>query len=454
MRHLSLLVLFLIAGLIVQGQTEPCDGSVILLDGTFVNSDTIAASDTLFSSSIISGDFVIFQSPVTICFESGFEIQMNSEFTANLDSCLLQDVFELSDFFGSNIKLDSLFNYANQEIPAYITKDNTGANLITDMGATLGRVLFYDQNLSLDNSISCSSCHQQVHAFSDLSMASTGINGVTGRHSMRLINTRFSDEVRFFWDERATTLEDQTTQPIQDHIEMGFSGSNGDPSIDSLIVKMSNLPYYPILFDSVYGSTDITEEKMQNALAQFIRSIQSFDSRFDEGRAQSNNNGGPFPNYSQEENRGKSLFLMNAQFDSLGVRTSGGLGCQRCHRAPEFDIAANSRNNGVIGVIGDSTMTDVTNTRSPSLRDVFNISGTLNGPMMHDASLITMEQVIDHYNEIPENVTNIDNRLQPNGHPQRLVMTEQEKLDLIDFLKTLSGTGVYTDPKWSDPFIN
>ena len=100
--------------------------------------------------------------------------------------------------FGSNINLNNLENYANQPIPSYITKDNTGSNFITDKGATLGRVLFYDKNLSSNNSISCASCHQQENAFSDTNIASTGVNGKTDRHSMRLVNNRFSREMKFF----------------------------------------------------------------------------------------------------------------------------------------------------------------------------------------------------------------------------------------------------------------
>jgi len=116
---------------------------------------------------------------------------------------------------------------------------------------------------------------------------------------MRLVNARFSEEVRFFWDERAANLEDQTSQPIQDHIEMGFSGTNGDPSLDDLIAKLSNIEYYPILFEQAFGSTNITEQRMQNAMAQFIRSIQSFDSRYDQGRAQVNNRRNNFNNFTK-----------------------------------------------------------------------------------------------------------------------------------------------------------
>lgn len=103
---------------------------------------------------------------------------------------------DFSDYL--NIDFNNLLNYAFQTTPAYITKDNTVANPITNEGATLGRILFYDKNLSSDNTVSCSTCHQQVNAFSDIDIASNGVNGQTGRHSMRLINTRFANEAKFF----------------------------------------------------------------------------------------------------------------------------------------------------------------------------------------------------------------------------------------------------------------
>lgn len=210
--------------------------------------------------------------------------------------------------FGTNIDLNNLENYANQSIPNYITKNNTGTNFITDKGATLGRVLFYDKNLSSNNQISCASCHQQANAFSDTKIASDGVNGTTERHSMRLINNRFARETNFFWDERASSLEFQTTQPIRNHIEMGFSGTNGDLDFNSLITKLTAIPYYKELFNFVYGSNEITEERIQLALAQFVKSIQSFDSKYDLGRAQVTSDNMPFPNFTAQENNGKIYF--------------------------------------------------------------------------------------------------------------------------------------------------
>lgn len=342
---------------------------------------------------------------------------------------------------GATIDLDNLFNYANQEIPDYINKDNTDANEIDDKTATLGRVLFYDKNLSSNGTISCASCHLQSHAFGDPAVQSSGVNGLTARHSMRLINARFSEEESFFWDERAPTLEDQITQPIRDPIEMGFSGTNGDPTFEDLIDHLNTLEYYPLLFEFAFGDDEITENRIQLAIAQFIRSIQSFDSRFDEGLAQVNFASDPFPNYTLQENRGKDLYL--------------NIGCADCHILSEFALHINSLNNGVITVAGDPTAIDITNVRAPTLRDLVKPDGTLNGPFMHDGSFTTLLDVINHYNNIPNNPenTNLDTRLiDPNGEPQQLNLTEAEKQDLIAFLRTLGGNDVYTNEKWADPF--
>ncbi|MEM6632245.1 MAG: cytochrome-c peroxidase [Bacteroidota bacterium] len=361
--------------------------------------------------------------------------------------------------FDGRIDLENLENYANQLIPGYIDKDNSGNNPITNAGATLGRVLFYDVNLSIDNTISCASCHQQALAFGDDAIASVGVNGQTGRHSMRLVNARFADEDQFFWDERAQTLEIQTSQPIQDHVEMGFSGQAGNPDLDDLIDKLQEIDYYQELFMFVYGDPMVNEVRIQLALAQFVRSIQSFDSKYDMGRAQVNDNQ-PFPNFTQQENQGKNLFMQRPQLNNQGVRTAGGAGCNACHRAPEFDIAPNSRNNGLIETLsGQGTDTDVT--RSPSLRDLVNVSGTLNGPLMHTGGMSDLATVIDHYNEI-EQVPNLDNRLRAGGGPggggggggapQNLGLSDEEKEALVAFLQTLTGSAVYADSKWSDPF--
>jgi cytochrome c peroxidase len=360
---------------------------------------------------------------------------------------------DLSSYF--TVDFNALPNYANQDIPNYITKDNTPAsNPITDQGAILGRILFYDTNLSSDNTVACASCHVQSEAFGDANTASTGINGSKARHSMRLVNNRFANGNAFFWDKRAATLEIQTTQPIQDHIEMGFSGEDGDLSFDDLIVKLENIPYYSVLFSNAFGTETITEDRIQQVLAQFVRSIQSFDSKYDEGRMLVANNNQPFPNFSALENSGKNLFTQPPVFNNTGMRINGGVGCAGCHQAPEFDVDPNSLNNGVIGTIGQLG-TDLTNTRSPSLRDLVKQNGTTNGGFMHNGAFEELIEVVNHYNEIdPTGNNNLDPRLRPGGNAQQLNMNLDEKNALVAFMETLTGEDIYTNPKWSNPFID
>jgi len=340
------------------------------------------------------------------------------------------------------IDLAALPNYANQPIPSYITKDNSESNPTSDAGATLGRILFYDKRLSRNNTVSCSSCHQQAHGFSESSTASTGVAGMTARHAMRLSNVMFSSERHYFWNERVVTLETQVTQPIRTGAEMGFSGTGGDPAFSDLIAKLSATSEYPVLFKFAFGSSTIDEDRIQHAIAQFVRSIQSFDSRYDAGRS-STPDDQPFPNFTASENNGKQLFLTPP--------VQGGAGCAACHRPPEFDIDPLSGNNGVINAIGGGT--DLFNTKAPSLRNLARPDGQLNGPLMHNGAFLTIAQVIDHYAAIPGNNSNLDPRLRrPGGGVQTLNLTAQQRLDLEAFLLTLSGHAVYSDPKWSDPF--
>jgi cytochrome c peroxidase len=357
--------------------------------------------------------------------------------------------------FGTNIDFQNLNNYANQGRPNYITLDNTGSNPITDQKATLGRILFYDKNLSTNNTISCGSCHKQNFAFSDTAQLSNGVEGgVTVRHSMRLVNTRFANESKFFWNERAASLEVQTTMPIQDHAEMGFSGLNGRGNLSTLLTKLSGIKYYKEIFKAIYRDTIVTEVRIQESLAQFIRSIQSFDSKYDVGRSSVNNDRDPFPNFTVNENIGKNLFLTAPTFDGSGNRVAGGVGCNGCHRAPEFAIDSNSRNNGIVGIV-NGTGIEINNTRAPSLRDLVKADGSLNARMMHTGQFTSLEGVIGHYNTIPNIIgnNNLDGRLRQDGVANKLNLTPTEINQLIAFIKTLGGTNLYTDKKWSNPFL-
>lgn len=393
------------------------------------------------------------QNLLFVLFSSFLFISCNRE--DNYESLPTDSYPNVVAVFGANLDLNNLQNYANQTVPGYITKDNSNGSVITDKAATLGRVLFYDKKLSTSNTIACASCHKQALAFGDDAIASQGVNATTGRHSMRLVNNRFATELKYFWDERAVNLETQTTMPIKDHGEMGYSGLNGDQSFSDLIIKLSAVGYYKELFKFVYGTETITEARIQNALAQFIRSIQSFDSKYDAGRATAPNDGAPFTNFTAQENQGKNLFLTPPTFDTNGSRIGGGLGCAGCHRAPEFDIDPLTKNNGIIGSI-NNTGIDITNTKAPSLRNLVKVDGTTNGQMMHTGVITSLQQAIGHYGTIniaPGN-TNLDPRLMPGGVGQQLNLTATEVNAVIAFLKTLSGTDVYTNTKWSNPFPN
>jgi cytochrome c peroxidase len=355
--------------------------------------------------------------------------------------------------FGAQIDLNNLANYAAQPKPAYIVKDNTGNNPITNAKATLGRVLFYDKKLSIDNTISCASCHKQAFAFSDTALISSGVaGGLTDRHSMRLVNERFGVEAKFFWDERAANLENQTTQPIADHKEMGFSGQAGRAGIAALLAKLQATDYYNELFKFTYGDITVTEPRLQESLGQFIRSIQSFDAKYDVGRAQVNNDRQPFPNFTAQENTGKDLFLTPPVFDGNSSRIGGGLGCNGCHNAPEFDIDPNTRNNGVIALAVGAGQ-DVNVTRAPTLRDLVNNRGELNTRLMHTGGIRDLATAVSHYGGFINDNRNLDQRLKPNGvNVQRLNLQPAEIAAVVAFLKTLAGTNVYTDKKWATPF--
>lgn len=340
---------------------------------------------------------------------------------------------------GESVPVLTPFTYANQPVPPYITKDN-GANAITDAGAVLGRVLFYDKGLSINDEISCASCHVQANAFGDANVQSTGVNGVTGRQSMRLVNGRFREDERFFWDKRAGTLEIQTTMPIKDHVEMGFSGLDGNPAFADLLIKLDTISYYDQLFTNAFGDATITEERIQLAMAQFVRSIQSFDSKYDIGRAQVSGEMDPFPNYTALENEGKRLFNTTPP--------EGGGGCGACHRPPEFDKDPISGNNGILTNLKDGGE-DTTVVNVPSLRNIFKPDGSPSSPMMHDGSKLTIRQVFDHYSSIPNGLNGLDERL--DGRDARF--SEKQMEAITAFLKTLTGPDIFTNEKWSDPFV-
>mgnify|MGYP000418655042 CR=1 FL=1 len=162
------------------------------------------------------------------------------------------------DYINLNLPSHFINDMPGQPLPTSINGlDNTpNDNAITNEGATLGRVLFYDKSLSANKTIACASCHKQDKGFSDEAILSVGFDGgLTGRHSMTLINSRFYQRGRFFWDERATTLEEQVLEPFQDPVEMGMT-------LEQVVSAVQGQDFYPELFENAFGTQEINSDRI------------------------------------------------------------------------------------------------------------------------------------------------------------------------------------------------
>jgi len=351
---------------------------------------------------------------------------------------------ELSDLGEFLTIPSSAYNYSDVDVPDFFNlqpnteQDNTpNDNEVTDWGATLGRVLFYDKILSANNTVSCSSCHLQQSGFSDPDQFSQGFEGgFTGRNSMGISNAKYYENGHFFWDERAETLEDQVLMPIQDETEMGLT-------LTELVAKVEEQSYYPVLFEQVYGDKEVSPERISKALAQFVRAIVSYQSKYDVGRAQVNNPEQDFSNYSDIENMGKDIF-----FNQRGD-------CARCHTSDLF-VGDEARNNGLDAVLTDLGLGAVTGRANDngkfkvgSLRNI-----ELTAPYMHDGRFETLEEVVEHYNSGVQASATLDNRLSErnSNNPRRLNLSDQEKAALVAFMKTLTDNELIADEKFSSPF--
>jgi cytochrome c peroxidase len=346
------------------------------------------------------------------------------------------------------------FNYANIVLPAHLltpqvqNDDNTPVdNPITDEGATLGRVLFYDKRFSINNTISCASCHHQDKGFTDGVQFSVGFEGgLTGRNSMSLANARFYQRGRFFWDERAPTLEFQTSQPTQDAVEMGSS-------FPEVIIEIAAEPYYQTLFEAAFPEdAEPSQANMERAIAQFIRSMVSYESKWDVGVPIN------FANFTPQEELGRQLFFNSPP-------QAGHINCALCHETQNF-VQPVPRNNGLDLVTTDAGFAGVTGRpqdegrfKMASLRNV-----ELTGPYMHDGRFDTLEEVVLFYSNGIQLHPNLNGRLRVNGFPPpgpsdpppgpplAPNYTPSEAAALVAFLKTLTDTNFTTDPRWSDPF--
>ncbi len=319
-------------------------------------------------------------------------------------------------------------------------QDNTPAGTVPNAHvASLGRVMFHDRELSVTRTVSCASCHKQREDFADAARFSTGFEGVanTTAHAMRLANIRFFQAGTMFWDKRGASLESQSILPLQHPIEMGFDAAHG--GMPALMQRMAGLPYYPELFANAFGDRAITEDRMQLALAQFLRAMVSTNSRWDTDYAQvfdaSLPDKGvnlPLPGFSEQENRGRHLFM--------APRAQGGEACAACHQPPTFALGGSGSNGLDAG--------ETRRLKSPSLKNV-----ALSGAFMHDGRFSSLEQVVEHYSSGVQDGPGLDNRLKAaGGGPLRPNLSAEDKAALVAFLRTLSDPVLAADPRFASPF--
>lgn len=296
-------------------------------------------------------------------------------------------------------------------------------NTIGENKFVLGRALFYETMLSSDNSISCGSCHQQFVAFANADHAvSHGINDLQGtRNAPALFNLTW--HTSFMHDGGINNIEVQPLAPITNTLEMGND-------VNPIIAKLQASAKYKDLFNKAYGSETLDLQKMLRAMAQFMGLMYSYNSKYDLYKRGQNN-----VQLSDAELRGYNLFIAK---------------CNSCHKEPLFtDFAFRSNGMPINPLINDSGRAHITGLpqdkykfKTPSLRNI-----ALTAPYMHDGSLQTLNQCLDHYTSTITNTLNLDPILQANGIP----MTSQEKQDIIAFLITLTDYKFIADKRFADP---
>ena len=307
--------------------------------------------------------------------------------------------------------------------------------------ATLGRVIFYDTKLSINNSVSCASCHKQARGFADDKKFSMGFqNHPTLRNTLPIQNVNlqspfimpgFSNS-SLFWDGRANFLQTMVLMPMLNHVEMGM------PDLDGIVAKVKEQSYYPELFAKAYGTTNISVELVSGALSGFVGSIFTANSKFDKSQS-------GMAQLTALEQEGQLLFMSKYN-------------CNSCHQAQQFngyETGGGLVNIGLDRVYTDKGLEAITNDpadngkfKIPALRNV-----ALTAPYMHDGRFATLDQVLDHYSHSIADNPALDPRLRDeHGVPKVLNITDHEKTAIIAFLNTMTDYSVVTDPKFSNPF--
>lgn len=311
------------------------------------------------------------------------------------------------------------FEYPVNFSPPNISVDNP----LTIEGVKLGKMLFYEKKLSKDNTQACAGCHLQKTGFSDENRFSKGVEGKFGaRQAMPIFNMAWHEN-DFFWDGRAATLREQALMPIQDPLEM-------NETLENVVAKLRASNAYKNQFIRAFNSSEITSKKVGLALEQFMLSIVSFDSKYDrylDGKA----------TLSESEERGRVLFFK--EYNPFYPEDSGA-DCAHCHGGPNFEHN-DYFNNGLdtdanFKDIGREKVTNQAYDRAafkmPSLRNV-----EYTAPYMHDGRFKKLEEVIEHYNSGVKMSSSVSPLIIPTI-AKGLMLKPQDKIDLVNFLKTLS----------------
>ena len=308
-------------------------------------------------------------------------------------------------------------------------------NPVTNEGAALGRLLFYDSILSVDYSMSCATCHKQKFAFTDQQQFSKGVNEVMlKRNTMPLFNLAWYPS--FFWDGKANSIENQVFFPVSAHNEMNLNWKTAEKRINK-----SKL--YRSLFIKAFGLKPIDSLLISYAIAQFERSLISNHSKFDNVL-----NGQEY--LSADEYEGYGLINDQTKGDCLHCHlTDGnGLGTNQKFSNNGLDNIKNINNykdNGLGKISGNQS--DIGLFKVPSLR---NLSFT--APYMHDGRFKSLKEVLNFYSEGVNNSINVDSKMSF-AHKGGAHLTNSEKDKIIKFLLTLNDSVFVTNPKFSNPFI-
>lgn len=301
-------------------------------------------------------------------------------------------------------------------------------NPMTVEGVSLGRKLFYDPLLSNDNTQSCSTCHIQEFGFAEPQQFSVGIDGSVGtRNAMALINLGWNQS-GLFWDGRSATLEDLVFEPVVNPIEMATTW----PEVEA---KLNNDDEYLQLFKEAFDIDVIDSVHVSKAISQFIRTMISGNSRFDQW-------------YNQQ-----TIQLNEQELRGFVLYNGEGADCFHCHGLGGLITDNRFRNNGMdTDFSSDEGRYLVTGNdqdkgkfRVPTLRNI-----ELTAPYMHDGRFFTLEQVIDHYSDHVTLSPTIDPLMELVG-TGGAQLTAQEKADLLAFLRTFTDQEFINNPELSDP---